>query len=54
MPKAVRFDSYGGVDVLGVRDAPRPVQADGEVLVEVRADLAAKSINLAGHGVATT
>jgi NADPH:quinone reductase-like Zn-dependent oxidoreductase len=33
----VRFDSYGGVDVLEVRDVPRPVPAADEVLVEVRA-----------------
>ena len=25
MPKAVPFDSYGGIDVLEVRDAPCPV-----------------------------
>ena len=25
MTKAVQFDSYGGVDVLEVRDVPRPV-----------------------------
>lgn len=37
MSKAVRFDRYGDVDVLEVRDVPRPVPADGEVLVEVRA-----------------
>lgn len=37
MGKAVRFDSYGGLEVLEVRDVPRPVPADGEVLVEVRA-----------------
>src|ERR1700733_196410 len=37
MTKAVQFDSYGGVDVLEVRDVPRPVPAAGEVLVEVRA-----------------
>jgi NADPH:quinone reductase-like Zn-dependent oxidoreductase len=37
MPKAVQFDSYGGIDVLDVRDVPRPVPADSEVLVEVRA-----------------
>jgi NADPH:quinone reductase-like Zn-dependent oxidoreductase len=37
MPKAVQFDSYGGVDVLEVRDVPRPVPEAGEVLVEVRA-----------------
>jgi hypothetical protein len=35
MPKAVQFDSYGGVDVLEVRDVPRPVPAAGEVLIEV-------------------
>ena len=37
MPKAVRFDEYGDVDVLAVRDVPRPVPAAGEVLVRVRA-----------------
>ena len=37
MTKAVQFDSYGGIDVLEVRDVPRPVAAAGEVLVEVRA-----------------
>ncbi|OBC06420.1 NADPH:quinone reductase [Mycobacterium sp. 852013-50091_SCH5140682] len=37
MSRAVQFDEYGGIDVLQVRDVPRPVPADGEVLVEVRA-----------------
>jgi NADPH:quinone reductase-like Zn-dependent oxidoreductase len=37
MTKAVQFDSYGGNDVLEVRDVPRPVPGAGEVLVEVRA-----------------
>ncbi len=37
MSKAVQFDSYGGIDVLKVRDVPRPVPAASEVLVEVRA-----------------
>jgi NADPH:quinone reductase-like Zn-dependent oxidoreductase len=37
MPKAVQFDSYGGIDVLEVRDVPRPVPGTAEVLVEVRA-----------------
>ena len=37
MPKAVQFDSYGGIDVLKVRDVPRPAPGAGEVLVEVRA-----------------
>lgn len=36
MVKAVQFDSYGGIDVLEVRDVPRPVPGAGEVLVEVR------------------
>jgi NADPH:quinone reductase-like Zn-dependent oxidoreductase len=35
--KAVRFDRYGGIDVLEVRDVDRPVPADGEVLVAVKA-----------------
>jgi NADPH:quinone reductase-like Zn-dependent oxidoreductase len=37
MPKAVRFDGYGGIDVLRVVDVPRPVPGAGQVLVEVRA-----------------
>ena len=35
--RAVRFDSYGGRDVLYVADVDRPVPGAGEVLVEVRA-----------------
>lgn len=35
--KAVRFDHYGGPDVLEVRDVDRPVPAPGEVLVAVKA-----------------
>lgn len=37
MSKAVQFDRYGEVDVLEVRDVPRPVPGTGEVLVEVKA-----------------
>ena len=37
MAKAVQFDSYGGIDVLEVRDVPKPVPGAGEVLVEVKA-----------------
>ena len=37
MSKAVLFDSYGGIDVLQVRDVPRPVPGHGEVLVQVKA-----------------
>ena len=37
MPKAVRFDEYGGVDVLKVVDVPRPVPGAGQVLVAVQA-----------------
>ena len=37
MSKAVRFDNYGGVEVLEVRDVPRPVPGRGQVLVAVRA-----------------
>jgi NADPH:quinone reductase-like Zn-dependent oxidoreductase len=35
--KAVQFDTYGGVEVLEVRDVPRPEPGPGEVLVAVRA-----------------
>ena len=37
MTRAVQFDAYGGIDVLEVRDVPRPVPGAGEVLIEVRA-----------------
>jgi NADPH:quinone reductase-like Zn-dependent oxidoreductase len=35
--RAVRFDQYGGVDVLEVRDVEDPVAGPGRVLVAVRA-----------------
>ena len=35
--KAVRFDRYGGIDVLQVVEAPVPEPAQGEVLVKVKA-----------------
>jgi NADPH:quinone reductase-like Zn-dependent oxidoreductase len=37
MGKAVKFDQYGGIDVLQVRDVPRPEPREGQVFVEVRA-----------------
>jgi NADPH:quinone reductase-like Zn-dependent oxidoreductase len=37
MSKAVRFDSYGDIDVLEVRDVERPEAGAGEVLVAVKA-----------------
>jgi len=35
--KAVRFDEYGGVDVLHVAEVPRPVPGPGQVIVKVQA-----------------
>jgi NADPH:quinone reductase-like Zn-dependent oxidoreductase len=35
--KAVRFDRYGGIEVLQVADVPMPEAARGEALVKVRA-----------------
>ena len=35
--KAVRFDGYGGIDVLKVVDVPKPVPGPGQVLVQVKA-----------------
>src|SRR5690349_13989844 len=35
--KAVRFDEYGGIDVLQMREVPRPEPGPGQVLVAVRA-----------------
>ena len=37
MPRAVRFDQYGDVDVLNVVDVERRVPGPGEVLVRVKA-----------------
>jgi NADPH:quinone reductase-like Zn-dependent oxidoreductase len=37
MAKAVQYDRYGDIEVLEVRDVPRPVPSGGEVLVEVKA-----------------
>jgi NADPH:quinone reductase-like Zn-dependent oxidoreductase len=37
MPKAVRFDHYGPVDVLKVVEVERPTPAKGQVLVRVKA-----------------
>jgi NADPH:quinone reductase-like Zn-dependent oxidoreductase len=35
--KAVKFDHYGDIDVIEVRDVPRPSPGPGEVQVEVKA-----------------
>ena len=35
--KAVRFDEYGGIDVLKVVDVPKPEPGPGQVLVQVKA-----------------
>ncbi|MBV9366036.1 MAG: NADP-dependent oxidoreductase [Solirubrobacterales bacterium] len=37
MPRAVRFDHYGDVDVLNVVEVERPVPGPGEALVRVKA-----------------
>jgi NADPH:quinone reductase-like Zn-dependent oxidoreductase len=37
MARAIRFDEYGGVDVLRVEDVARPAPGPGQVLVEMRA-----------------
>ena len=34
--KAVKFDHYGGLDVLHIDELPLPVPGDGEVLVKVK------------------
>jgi NADPH:quinone reductase-like Zn-dependent oxidoreductase len=35
--KAVRYDGFGGIDVLRVEEVERPVPGDGQVLVRVKA-----------------
>ena len=35
--KAVRYDGFGGIDVLRVDEVERPVPGDGQVLVQVKA-----------------
>ena len=37
MPKAVRYDEFGGIDVLRVEEVERPVPGDGQVLIRVKA-----------------
>jgi NADPH:quinone reductase-like Zn-dependent oxidoreductase len=37
MAKAVRYDEFGGIDVLRVDEVERPVPGDGQVLVQVKA-----------------
>jgi NADPH:quinone reductase-like Zn-dependent oxidoreductase len=36
MPQAVRFDQYGGIDVLRIAEVDRPVPGPGQVLVRVK------------------
>ena len=37
MPKAVRFENYGGIGVVKVEVVPRPAPGEGQVLVQVKA-----------------
>ena len=37
MPKAVKFDKYGGIEVLRAVEVERPVSGPGQVLVQVKA-----------------
>src|SRR5450755_1940959 len=37
MPRAVRFDKYGGIEVLQVVEVERPTPGPGKVLVRVKA-----------------
>jgi NADPH:quinone reductase-like Zn-dependent oxidoreductase len=37
MTKAVRYDEFGGIDVLRIDEVNRPVPEDRQVLVQVRA-----------------
>ena len=37
MVRAVRYDEFGGIDVLRIDEVERPVPGDGQVLVRVKA-----------------
>ena len=37
MPRAVRYDQFGGIDVLRVEEVERPIPGAGQVLVRVKA-----------------
>jgi NADPH:quinone reductase-like Zn-dependent oxidoreductase len=37
VPRAIRFDQYGGIDVLNVVDVERPVPGEGQALIRVKA-----------------
>jgi NADPH:quinone reductase-like Zn-dependent oxidoreductase len=37
MTKAVRYDEFGGIDVLRIDEVDRPVPEDRQVLVQVKA-----------------
>jgi NADPH:quinone reductase-like Zn-dependent oxidoreductase len=37
VPQAVRYDEFGGIDVLRVEEVERPVPGNGQVLVQVKA-----------------
>src|SRR5271170_7044976 len=37
MPRAARFDKYGGIEVLQVVEVDRPIPGPGKVLVRVKA-----------------
>ena len=37
MSRAVQYDTYGDIDVLQIREVPRPVPGPGQILVAVRA-----------------
>ncbi len=53
--KAVRIHTYGGIETLAYEDAPRPVPAEGEVLIRVHAtsvnpfDLAVRAGYMTGY-----
>jgi NADPH:quinone reductase-like Zn-dependent oxidoreductase len=37
MPKAARYDEFGGIDVLRVEEVERPVPGNRQILVRVKA-----------------
>ena len=54
MTKAVRYDEFGGIDVLRIDEVNRPVPEDRQVLVQVRAAGINPDLGYEGEGATFT